>query len=262
MDATARFVELVHRQEDTIPLDEAAFLIAAHAHPDLDPAAGRARLDEIAEGVGSSTLDALRRHLFVELGFVGDDVRYHDPRNSFLDDVLERRAGIPITLSVVMIEVGRRVGVPLAGVSMPGHFLVRDAVDPEVFVDAFARGAVLDEQACRRRFHQVHGHGAEFDPAFLAPVGTVAILARMLANLEGIATTAGDRGLLAWVLALRSAMPDAGGAEHRKLAAVLASSGRFVEAAGILDRLAAEHPDDASSAQLAQAAHRLRAKLN
>ncbi|HUF32515.1 MAG TPA: transglutaminase-like domain-containing protein [Acidimicrobiales bacterium] len=262
MDATARFVELVHRPEGAIPLDEAALLIAAHAHPDLDPAAGQARLDEIAGGVLGSTLDALRRHLFVELGFTGDDVHYHDLRNSFLDDVLERRVGIPITLSVVMIEVGRRVGVPLSGVSMPGHFLVRDGIDPDVFVDAFARGAVLDEAACRQRFHQVHGPGAEFDPAFLRPVGTVAIITRMLGNLEGIATTSGDRDLLSWVLTLRSSMPDAGGAEHRKLAAVLASSGRFGEAAGILDRLAGEHPDEASSAQLAQAAHRLRAKLN
>jgi regulator of sirC expression with transglutaminase-like and TPR domain len=262
VDATAAFIELVHRDEPVIPLDEAALLISVHARPHRDPEEGLAALDELAAGVWAPTLDAVRKHLFVEQGFAGDTHDYYDPRNSYLHDVLERRVGIPITLAVVLLEVGRRVGVPLAGVAMPGHFLVRDKVDPSVFIDPFARGAVLDEAACRRRFHQLHGPAAEFDDAFLAPVDKLAVLGRMLANLEGIATTTGDRSMLGWVLSLRSGMPDAGAAEHRKLASVLASSGRYDEAAAILDRLAAEVPDPSSATQLAAAALRLRSKLN
>ena len=129
-DPTARFTELVQTPEAEWALDEASFLIATHARPDLDLPAQLARLDELAAQAGEPTLDGLRRLLFRDLGFSGNEVDYYDPRNSFLDEVLDRRTGIPITLAVVMLEVGRRLGVPLAGVSMPGHFLVRDKVDP------------------------------------------------------------------------------------------------------------------------------------
>jgi regulator of sirC expression with transglutaminase-like and TPR domain len=262
VDETARFVEVVHREEPTVPLDEAVLLIAAHGRPGLDVEAELDRLDELAGTVWAPTLDALRKRLFVELGFTGNQADYYDPRNSFLDQVLERRVGLPITLAVLMLEVGRRIGVPLAGISMPGHFLVRDKVDPSVFVDPFARGAVLDERGCRARFHQVHGPAAEFDPSFLEPVGKLAIVGRVLANLETIATMAGERDMLSWVLTLRAAMPDAGTAEHRKLASVLASSGRYDRAADVLEGLAGELPDPAAAQQLTSAALVLRAKLN
>lgn len=262
MDLTARFVDVVHRPEPEVPLDEAALLIAAHAHPGLDLGAQLAHLDALAEGVWAPTLDALRKRLFVELGFTGNDGHYYDAGNSYLDTVLERRVGVPITLAVLMLEVGRRIGVPLAGVSMPGHFLVRDKVDPGVFVDPYARGAVLDERGCRLRFLQVHGPDAEFDPTFLQPVGKHAIVSRMLANLERIATMDGERAMLVWVLSLRAAMPDAGAAEHRKLSSVLASTGRYGEAADVLEELALELADRTAAGQLAIAASRLRAKLN
>ena len=216
MDPTARFAELVAGPEATLPLDELGLLIAAHAHPGLDVDAQLARFDELADQVGEPTLDGLRRLLFRDLGFAGNDVDYYDVRNSYLDDVLDRRTGIPITLAVVMLEVGRRISVPLSGVSMPGHFLVRDKVDPEVFVDPFARGALLDRAACRLRFHAVHGPDAPFDDAFLEPVGKAAIVARQLANLENIANVRGEPFTLVWVLRLRASMPDADeGVRHR-----------------------------------------------
>lgn len=221
-DPTARFTELVHAPETEWALDEVSFLIAAHARPQLDVAGQLVRLDDLAEQASEPTLDGLRRLLFRDLGFSGNEVEYYDPRNSFLDEVLDRRTGIPITLAVVMLEVGRRLGVPLAGVSMPGHFLVRDKVDPEVFVDPFARGLVLDRRGCRIRFQGVHGAGAPFDEAFLEPVGKVAIVDRMLANLEGIATRAGDLGTLRWVLRLRAALPDAPAELLAKLRAITA----------------------------------------
>ena len=222
MDATARFVELVAGREAALPLDELSFLIAAHAHPDLDLAAALGRLDDLAAQVNDPTLDGLRRLLFRDLGFAGNEEDYYDPRNSFLDDVIERRTGLPITLAVLMLEVGRRIGVPLSGVSMPGHFLVRDKVDPEVFVDPFARGLVLDRRGAQLRFHGVHGVEATFDQAFLEPVGKLAIVDRMLANLDGVAARRGDLAMLAWVLRLRVALPDAADDVRRRYAAVTA----------------------------------------
>jgi regulator of sirC expression with transglutaminase-like and TPR domain len=221
-DPTARFVDAVAGLEAAIPLDQVSFLIAAHAHPDLELDVELARLDGLADQASEPTLDGLRRLLFRDLGFAGNADDYYDPRNSFLDDVLERRLGIPISLAVVMLEVGRRLGVPLAGVSMPGHFLVRDKVDPEVFVDPFDRGLVLDRRACQLRFHGVHGADATFDPAFLDPVGKLAIIDRMLANLDGVAVRTGDLGMLAWVLRLRTALPAADDALAGRLAAVQA----------------------------------------
>jgi len=222
VDATARFAEVVAGREAALPLDELAFLIAAHAHPALDLDAELARLDELAARVNDPTLDGLRRLLFRDLGFAGNEDDYYDPRNSYLDDVLDRRIGIPISLAVLMLEVGRRVGVPLSGVSMPGHFLVRDKVDPEVFVDPFARGLVLDRRGCQLRFHGVHGVDASFDPAFLEPVGKRAIVDRMLANLDGVAVRSGDLGMLSWVLRLRASIPGTDEEIPRRLAAVVA----------------------------------------
>jgi regulator of sirC expression with transglutaminase-like and TPR domain len=219
VDPTARFLDVVHAPEASLALDEAALLIAAHAHAGLDVAAQLGRLDALAGQVGEPTLDGVRRLLFRDLGFAGNHADYYDPRNSYLDDVLDRRTGIPITLAVVMLEVSRRVGVPLSGVSMPGHFLVRDKVDPDVFVDPFAGGLLLDERGCRLRFHGVHGPGATFDESFLQPVGRLAIVARMLANLEGIATRWGDRSMLVWILRLRVGLPGSGPADAARLAA-------------------------------------------
>ena len=222
VDPTARFLEVVHAPEPALPLDEAALLIAAHAQPGLDVAEQLARLDDLASQAGEPTLDGLRRLLFRDLGFGGNAAEYYDPRNSYLDAVLDRRTGIPISLAVVMLEVGRRLAVPLSGVSMPGHFLVRDKVDPDVFVDPFAGGMLLDEAGCRLRFHGVHGPEATFDESFLQSVGRLAIVARMLANLEIIAARRGDRAMHLWVLRLRAGLPGAGAEEKRRLAAAQA----------------------------------------
>ena len=261
VDVTERFRALVGGPEASLPLDEVALLIAAHAEPGLDVGAQLARIDDLAGGVANPTLDGLRRHLFGELGFRGADHDYDDPRNSYLHVVVERRVGIPITLSVLLMEVGRRIGVPLDGVSMPGHFLVRDKVDPEVFVDAFARGVELDRRGAQARFHAVHGGTASFDPDYLAPAGRRSIVVRMLTNLERLATTQGDREALRWILRLRTAMPGAGVPERRRLAALLATSGAVIEAAELLEEVATELSGDAAETATTTA-RRLRAKLN
>lgn len=260
MEAVRRFAELVHAPEPDIPLDEAALLIAAASKDEVDVAGALTALDRLADRVTAPTLDGLRALLFRDLGFGGNPDDYYDPANSFLDDVIDRRIGIPISLAVVMMEVGRRIGVPLWGVSMPGHFLVRDKVDPEVFVDPFARGRLLDRAGCAARFHAVQGAGSVFDDSFLDPVGKRTILTRMLANLETIAAMRDDRTLLVRVLSLRVAVPDASLADHRKLAGALASSGRYVEAAEVLETFADRETEGSSAARAL--ADQLRARLN
>jgi regulator of sirC expression with transglutaminase-like and TPR domain len=260
-EAAEQFAEVVQGPDAALPLDLAALLLAAATKPDpVDVDGALATLDAIADEVPAPTLDGLRQLLFRDLGFGGNPDDYYDPANSWLDDVLERRVGIPISLAVVMMEVGRRIAVPLWGVSMPGHFLVRDKVDPEVFVDPFMRGKVLDRDGCAARFHAVQGPGSVFDESFLEPVGRAAILVRMLANLETVATMRSDRDLLQRVLELRVVMPDAGLVEHRKLAAALATSGRYLDAANVLETYAGRDVDDAVTA--IAVADKLRAKLN
>jgi len=207
VDIVSRFAAVMAGAEAAIALDEAALLLAVATRGDGSVEAGLERLDALADEVPAPTLDGLRALLFRDLGFGGNGDDYYDPANSWLDDVVERRTGIPITLAVLMLEVGRRVGVPLAGVSMPGHFLVRDKVDPDVFVDPFARGRVLDRAGCVARFHAVQGPGAVFDDAFLEPVGKRAIVVRMLANLDNVARMRDDLLLLQRVFALQATLP-------------------------------------------------------
>lgn len=262
--AAARFATLVRRDDRAVPLDEAALLVAVHAAPALDVAAELARLDELAAGCPGPTLDHLLAYVFRDLGFTGDRDRYDDPRNSFLHEVVARRRGIPITLSVVTMELGRRVGVPVAGVGMPGHFLLRDRVDPDVFVDPFNGGTVLDRQGCARLFRSQHGPAAAWDDAWLEPVGHRAILSRILANLANSYRAAGARMALAEVLRLRASIPGMGTKARMALATALAAAGRFDQAASELERLAdaLEASDPAAAVEHRNAAVRARARLN
>src|SRR4029078_11003078 len=119
--------------------------------------------------------------LFVDRGYAGDRDDYYNTRNSYLPEVIERRHGIPISLSILAIEVGRPLRVGMSGVGMPGHFLVADTSTPDRYGDPFNAGAVLDRAGCERRFRDIHGAGALFDGSFLDPVPPRAILTRVLA---------------------------------------------------------------------------------
>ena len=260
-DASARFAELVQRPEAEIPLDEGALLIAAHAYPGLDVAREQARLDGIAAGCASATLDGLRQHLFGVLGFKGNTERYADARNSFLNDVLERRTGIPISLAVVAMEVGRRIGVPLEGVGMPGHFLVRHGADPALLIDPFGGGRLLDVGDCERLFRSMHGPDVPFDAALLAPVGPRAILARMLANLRQLYLATGNAASLGWVLRLRVSIPARTPHELADVASAQAAVGLFAEAAATLEAIADLLPDEGAERARAEA-RVVRSRLN
>lgn len=273
MEVTERFADLVSRSGADIPLDEAALLIAAHGRTDLDVDLEISRLDDLAAGCAAPGLDALADHLFADLGFAGNAADYYDPRNSYLDQVVARRLGIPITLSVLAIVVGRRLGVPLVGVAMPGHFLLRDQVDPQVFVDPFAGGTLIDRHRCEVMFHALHGVDVAFDEAYLEPVGTDLMLSRMLANLRSVFLSRGDRASLVWVLRLRTVLPGSSAEDRADLAAALASVGRFDEAAveydaaggqasGGLASGRGENQGENWSDEWRRRAERLRARLN
>jgi regulator of sirC expression with transglutaminase-like and TPR domain len=260
-EATARFSGLLSLPEADMPLDEAAFVIAAHAHETIDPDAWLVRLDELAERcVGARDAGELGEQLFVELGFAGNTADYTDPSNSLLDDVIDRRLGIPITLSILMVEVGRRIGVPLHGVGMPGHFLVGADAEPGTFVDPFHGGRVLDAAGCAEIFHALSGAGAPFADAYLAPTGTRAVLLRVLNNLQRSYLERGTPDAV-WVARLRLRFDELPPNDRRQTATLLGSLGRFAEAAAELDDVAAQFDGPAATA-VASEARALRAREN
>lgn len=255
-DPVARFAALLASEE--IDLGEAALVMAAGADPAVDVDQWLRVLDRLAEGVAG--LEALQRRLFTELGLRGDTDSYYDPANSLLHRVLQRRRGIPITLAVVTMEVGRRAGVEVQGVGMPGHFLVRAE---GVLLDPFDRGVVLDDAAAEQLFRATNGAGDEvpFSPrAMLRTVGPRDILARMLANLRSLYRAAGNAGQLEWVVRMRLAMGGASTMEIAELGEALAAQGRLREGAQELERRA--ESDDVDADTLRAAALALRARLN
>ncbi|HEU4582905.1 MAG TPA: tetratricopeptide repeat protein [Polyangiaceae bacterium] len=187
--------------DDALDLLEGALLIAADAHPGLDRSAVRQQLDELAApllALGVSHLPpraqarALSDQLFVRAGFQGNSVDYYDPRNSFLDQVLARRTGIPITLAVVYLEVARRAGVAASPVGFPGHFLVcLDARGERLAIDPFSGGAVLDDRGLVALLRR-SGSRLSYAPELIAPTPVRQVLARMLLNLRAIYAQRGD----------------------------------------------------------------------
>ena len=260
MTATDAFIALVQGPEMALPLDHAALLLAAHAEPGLDVSAQLDRLDELAARCPEPTLAGLGHLLFEDLGLVGDTEDYSDPRNSFLDQVLDRKRGIPISLSVLMMEVGRRVGVPLEGVGMPGHFLVRHTAAPRVLIDPFHGGRTLDAEQAAALFASIYGSTAALPDSVLAGAPPRAILARMLANLKRSYLDRRDPASLLWVGRLRAAIPGVPATEMAELAKLLVNLGRFGEAADALEELA-ESRGEAGKTLRAQA-RALRARLN
>jgi len=182
--------------QEPIDLARAALAIAREEYPQLDESRYLRALDGFSHQVlrglpaGASAerrVGRLNAVLFHELGFAGNQGDYYDPRNSFLNEVIDRRSGIPITLSLVYLEVGRRCGLRVDGVSFPGHFLCKVSLDEgELIVDAFNRGQLLGLAELKRRFASAVGDAARFDPRLLRAARPKEILARMLQNLRSI----------------------------------------------------------------------------
>ncbi|HRW38591.1 MAG: transglutaminase family protein [Acidimicrobiales bacterium] len=268
MTALERFAELVVAPRPS--LGEGGLLIAAHLGHPMPVEEGLDRLDALAAGTLLASggeapvpLDEVVEHLFSTVGFRGDRATYGDARNSLLPEVLRRRVGIPITLSVVLLEVADRVGAPAVGVGMPGHFLVGDAVRGDRWFDCFDGGALLDLAGARARFEALHGREVRFDPALLAPTPSPQILARVLNNLANAHRATGDPRALVRVLELRDAIPGVRAAPRARveLAEALAGVGRVADAAAVLAELR-ERVDPRRRGALEVRLAALRAALN
>jgi regulator of sirC expression with transglutaminase-like and TPR domain len=194
-DIRADFIRTVKQPEPAIDLARAALLVAAESDPKVDvdgelrtleawAAELRGRLEPGWNNL--QKLARLRAFVFEELGFRGDRLDYFSPSNSLLHQVLHRRRGIPITLAIVMMELGWRIGIPFEGVGFPGHFLVRLTGEPrDLILDPYLRGMSVHEEDCRRMLLETTGGKIEFDPAQLASVGKLDMIERLLRNLKG-----------------------------------------------------------------------------
>ena len=190
-----RFRDVIALPDERIDLGRAALLLATVENPTLDVDAWLRRLDQlgaavrdrVASAVGDyQRLGAVTGCFYGELGFRGNAEDYYDPRNSCLDQVIGRRLGIPISLSVLLIEVGARAGVPLLGVGLPGHFLVRHARHAELVLDPFDGGRILTRGECAEILERVLGEPTSFAQEMLRPMGPRQILIRMHNNLRAI----------------------------------------------------------------------------
>jgi regulator of sirC expression with transglutaminase-like and TPR domain len=263
VDATGRWRETVQRPETDLPLDEAAILVAAHANEGLDVDVQLRRLDDLAARVDGVGTDGVCDLLFGTLALRGDRETYDDPRNSFVDQVLDRRLGIPISLSVLLIEIGRRCGLDIEGVGMPGHFLARERGEPDVLIDSFDGGRRLDTAGCQEIFRAIAGPEAEFTTEMLRGTGSRAILGRMLTNLDRSYERRNDRRALAWVTRLRMDLPGLTMQDRLDVARRAAGLGWHDRAADIFEELADE-PSLAgeTASRLRRRSIRLRSSLN
>ena len=252
--ARSRFALEVLRRGEEINLTRAAMLVAAEEDPrcDVEGALGQLeRMGEVArsrvEASGGPPVAALNRYLFEELGFEGNGRNYYDPRNSLLHLVVERRTGLPITLSVVYMEVGRRAGLRVEGIGLPGHFVVRAEGDDgePVLVDPF-HGRTLDEDDCQQRLDEIYGGQVPLAEEHLRGVGAREILVRLLTNLKGVYAQARlYRRALACAERILTLAPYAL-SERRDRGVLLAELGRLPEAVADLRaylKLAENAPD-------------------
>ena len=262
-EKTSKFRTLVGDSEAS--LDRLALTVASHAVPDTDIEFEIERLDDLAadylDSFTKHSHESLSRYLFADR-YVGDNETYYDPANSMLHQVLDRGVGLPITLSILAIEVGRRCGLPFVGVGMPSHFLIRHATDATRFFDPFWGGIELTGADCRDRLEESIP-SIEWNPSLLAPVSPLQIVERMLANLALCYSNPYSPTDLTWVLELRAALPGASPGVRRRLADALVGSGRFDDAADLFDELDSNaRSGDQSAGEYAAAATRLRARLN
>lgn len=257
VELTERFVDVVQRRP--FALDEACTLIGAHGDDRCDVDATLGRLDDLANGVPAATVEDLLATLFSAQGFAGDQDTYYDPRNSYLHAVLDRRRGIPITLTVVVMEVGRRLGLSVEGVGAPAHFIARVPGTPLRYIDAFGGGRILDRDQLDDLFSSV-APGIDIGP-YLGPVSGHDIVRRVLGNLVALHRRRGDRDGLLWSTQLRTLVPGSSADDHRTFGGALAAAGDFARAAKVLESLVDEGNADDPERELAEA-QRLRARLN
>lgn len=239
-EARRRLAAVLAQDEARLDLARAALLIAAEEEPGLTIEPYLTRIDELGrearlflDTVSGPPVGVFNEYFFETLGFSGNRHNYQDPRNSFLNRVLERRTGIPITLAVLYAEIGRRAGLSVAGIGMPGHFLVQARADDDAqayLIDAF-HACVMTPEDCQERLNEIFNGRLPLHPSHLQPVTKRQILARILANLKALyAQNQRPQRALAASERILLIMPDAH-AEHRDAAFFLAAQERWHEAA-------------------------------
>jgi regulator of sirC expression with transglutaminase-like and TPR domain len=257
----------INQPDGSIDLAKAALYIALEEYPNMEPQEYLNALDTIADEIREilpvqnyplRIIQTINRYLYGDLQFAGNDADYYDPRNSFLNQVIDRRTGIPISLSLVYLEVAKRIDFPMVGIGMPGHFLIRpDFEDAGIFVDAFNGGEILFPEDCRGRLSQIYGQPMELLPAFLAPVSRRQLLGRMLGNLKAIYLQQRDAlrvlGAIERILLL---FPDALG-ERRDRGILYFQLGRFSEARSDLAIYVTNAPNAPDAAAIRQLLDRL-----
>lgn len=195
------FIDMISRRDGDIELDTASLLIAKEEYPELNVGDYLDRLDSMADEIKSrlsadyspsEVVETINEYLFVKQGFSGNQQSYYDPKNSYLSDVIDRKTGIPITLSIIYMEIGRRLGFLMHGLGMPGHFILGYRFEDELkLVDPFNAGETLTIQQCQERVRSMT-NGAPFRSEFLRPMENRQIIWRMLNNLKGIYVRAAE----------------------------------------------------------------------
>ncbi len=201
----ADFAQMVQRPDPSIELARTALLVAAESDPNMDVEGQLGVLETWGEELNRridpswnnlQRLARLRAFVFEELGFRGDREHYFNPSNSLLHEVLKRRLGIPLTLAIVMMEVGWRIGIPFEGVGFPGHFLVRLPGEPrDLLLDPYRRGMTVHEEDCRKILLETTGGRLEFNDQLLVSVGKRDMIIRLLNNLKGAYLRSGQDAL-------------------------------------------------------------------
>jgi regulator of sirC expression with transglutaminase-like and TPR domain len=270
-DAVSEFARYVSRPADQIQLDEAALLLARTEYPALDVAAQLSRLDALAARAECDTglpphanIAALNQLLFEEEKFTGNENEYDDPRNSYLNEVLDRKLGIPITLSLVYQEVARRCGLPVVGVGFPGHFLAKYVTaSGEILLDPYQSGAILSLQDCEQKLKAQFGEEAEFRPSFLDVSSTKQILTRMLNNLKGSFFRRKDFAKVLMMIEMALAVDSSSRQEIHDRGMIYFLLRRYKEAmADLRAYVTLAPPDDPQIRDVRSMIHRIRAMHN
>ena len=270
-DTRQRLLRLVRRPD--ADLAEAALLCAAELSDDLDVDATLLRLDALADDLRSRGFvpgepgldaDALAHHLAVRHGFTGDATAFHDPANSLLDAVLDRRRGLPITLTIIYVAIGRRLGVPAYPITLPGHVVTGiGGAEQAVVLDPFHDGRRLDEAAITERVAELTDGRLSFRRAMLRPAPAVNVVRRLLSNLTRDLTRVERHAEALTSVDLRLLLPNRLPDDHRVRGQLLGRLGRFDEAATAYERYLEVVSEDAPDREeIRRAAISSRARLN
>jgi regulator of sirC expression with transglutaminase-like and TPR domain len=194
--ARQSFLDITALDEDAFSLDRASLVMALEEYPELDVQTYLRRLDMLAahadvligeDRAAINVIESINEVLFVEEGLRGNIEDYYDPRNSYLNEVLDRKLGIPISLCVIYMEVAKRINFPIKGIGFPGHFLVKHVSDDrDIIIDAFNLGRILTHKDCQELLDKIYNGTVLVNASLLQPMGKRTILTRMLYNLKGL----------------------------------------------------------------------------